>query len=257
MFRRTSGVKATFINSGKTQHAVANCRPGGARQRSLMLLIMKSAAFPLTVVMEFGVMRIIAGERRGHRIEGPADRDTRPTSDMVREAVFDILAGAIEDSVVLDVFAGTGAVGLEALSRGAARAIFVEKYVSNAALIGRNLATLRYEDRGAVLAMDAFRWSQAFRPIDDRPLIVFIDPPWRYYEQRSKSLHALIETVVSRLPAGSMIVVETRRSFDAEVLPDPQIWDLRRYGGTQIGIRGIAVEATKPSSEGEASDVRA
>src|SRR5258708_7256930 len=157
-------------------------------------------------------MRIIAGERRGHRFDGPASRETRPTSDMVREALFNILAQEIEDRLVIDVFAGTGAIGLEALSRGAARAIFVEKDRNNIALIRRNLATLRYEERGSVLAADAFRWARGFQPIDDEPMIVFIDPPWRYYEQRPGPLRDLIQELESKVPAGSTLIVEAWRS---------------------------------------------
>ena len=87
-------------------------------------------------------MRIISGQRRGHKIEGPKDRATRPTSDMVRESIFNILRDDVENRTVIDLFAGTGALGLEALSRGAARAIFVEQNRENVALIHRNLACM-------------------------------------------------------------------------------------------------------------------
>src|SRR5262249_42719754 len=97
-------------------------------------------------------MRIIAGERRGRKIDGPKGHGTRPRSDLVRESVFNILGGRVVGRVVVDLFAGTGALGLEALSRGAARAVFVERNRENVALIHRNLATLRYEDRVRVLA---------------------------------------------------------------------------------------------------------
>src|SRR5947209_5066116 len=95
-------------------------------------------------------MRIIAGQRRGHKFDGPRDQSTRPTSDLVRESLFNILGESVEGLVVVDLFAGTGALGLEALSRGAERAIFVERNRENVALIRRNIATLRYEDRAQV-----------------------------------------------------------------------------------------------------------
>ena len=108
-------------------------------------------------------MHIIAGQRRGHKFDGPKGSGTRPTSDLVRESLFNILGAYVEDLVVVDLFAGTGALGLEALSRGAARAIFVEKKGENVALIHRNMATLRYEDRASVLAVDAYRWARIVR----------------------------------------------------------------------------------------------
>src|SRR5689334_6005973 len=111
-------------------------------------------------------MRIIAGERRGHRIDGPKDQTTRPTSDLVRESLFNILREVVVGRVVVDLFAGTGALGLEALSRGAARAIFVEKDRDNVALIYRNMALLRYEDRVRIRSTDAYRWVRSFTPVD-------------------------------------------------------------------------------------------
>src|SRR5919206_2833432 len=87
-------------------------------------------------------MRIIAGSRKGHRIDAPKGRATRPTSDRVRENVFNLVAPWVEDAVVLDLFAGSGAMGLEALSRGAARATFVEAERAACRSIEANLGAL-------------------------------------------------------------------------------------------------------------------
>src|SRR5271170_3131753 len=103
-------------------------------------------------------MRIIAGQRRGHKFDGPKGSDTRPTSDLVRESLFNILGAEVAGRFVVDLFAGTGALGLEALSRGASRAVFIERKRENVALIYRNLATLRFEDRARVFTADAYRW---------------------------------------------------------------------------------------------------
>jgi 16S rRNA (guanine966-N2)-methyltransferase len=190
-------------------------------------------------------MRIIAGERRGHRIDGPKRNTTRPTSDLVRESLFNILREAVVGRVVVDLFAGTGALGLEALSRGAERAIFVELNRENVALIYRNLAHLRYEDRVRVLAADAYRWARSFTPPDDRPMVVLLDPPYREYEIRAKRVNQLLATLVRKLPAGSFIAVESGRALDDRVLPEPGAWDVRRYGGTQVAIRSVP-----PAGEG-------
>ncbi|MBV8384801.1 MAG: 16S rRNA (guanine(966)-N(2))-methyltransferase RsmD [Planctomycetaceae bacterium] len=185
-------------------------------------------------------MRIIAGQRRGHKFEGPKGTGTRPTSDLVRESLFNILGGSVAGRVVVDLFAGTGALGLEALSRGASRAIFVEQNRANVALIYRNLATLRFEDRALVLATDAYRWARAFEAIDDEPIVVLLDPPYREFEDRAGKVNRLLRHLVEELSPDSIVVVESRAALDARVLPDITTWDVRRYGGTQVAIRALA-----------------
>jgi 16S rRNA (guanine966-N2)-methyltransferase len=186
-------------------------------------------------------MRIIAGHRRGHKIDGPrASARTRPTSDLVRESLFNILGDLVVDRTVFDLFAGTGALGLEALSRGAERAVFVEKDRECVSLIIRNVATLRYEDRATVKLADVYRWARAFQPVDERPLVVFIDPPYQEYERRGKILNQMIAQLVDKLPAGSVVVLEAGRVLDRSILEDFERWDIRRYSSTQIAIKVIA-----------------
>lgn len=192
-------------------------------------------------------MRIIAGQRRGHKFDGPKGNSTRPTSDLVRESLFNILGEAIEGYIVVDLFAGTGALGLEALSRGAAHAVFVEKNRENVALIYRNVATLRYEDRGQVIATDAYRWARGFEPIDDEPMVVLIDPPYRDFDEHPAKVHQLLQDLIAKLPAHSIIAIESRRTLDESLLPAPEQWDVRRYGGTQIAIR-FPVEDEQPDA---------
>lgn len=198
-------------------------------------------------------MRIIAGERRGHKIDPSVTRDARPTSDMVRESIFNILGPAIEDLLAIDLFAGTGALGLEALSRGARRAIFLEVDRENAALVRRNLATLRYEDRGIVLNADVFRWIKGLDLDEEGPCVVFIDPPYAEYQNHPRRVRDLLDRLVQRLPEGSMIVVETSKHVDESIFPDPGLWDRRRHGGTVIAVRDIERTGPGPStSEAEA-----
>lgn len=183
-------------------------------------------------------MRIIAGQRRGHKIDGPrALNSARPTSDMVRESMFNILRDLVVDRAVIDLFAGTGALGLEALSRGARLAVFVERDRENVALIYRNIATLRYQDRAVVRMGDAYRWVKSYQPDDDRPVVVFLDPPYREYEIHARFLNRLLSGLVDKLPAGSAIVLESGRVLDEKILPQPELWDIRRYGGTQVALR--------------------
>ena len=161
-------------------------------------------------------MRIIAGQRRGHKIDGPrASANTRPTSDLVRESLFNIVRELVVDRLVIDLFAGTGALGLEALSRGAERAIFVEKDRENVSLIMRNVATLRYEDRAQVSLTDAYRWVRSFQPPVDRRVAVFLDPPYREYQNKCPpALNQMIAHLVDHLPAGSLVALEAGRILD-------------------------------------------
>jgi 16S rRNA (guanine966-N2)-methyltransferase len=191
-------------------------------------------------------MRIIAGQRRGHKFDGPAGRDIRPTSDLVREAIFNILRDAVESVEVVDLFAGTGALGLEALSRGAEHTLFVERDRESIALIRRNLATLRFEDRASVLSADAYRWIRTYEPRDGEPVIVFLDPPYRDFESRVERLRTLIEQLEQKLPQASTIVVESGRPLIEDVLPGAETWDLRRYGGTHVAIKTIERTALLP-----------
>lgn len=197
-------------------------------------------------------MRIIAGKRRGHKLEGPKHRATRPTSDLIREAIFNILADSVEGKLAIDLFAGTGALGMEALSRGASRARFFEQNRENAALIHRNLSTLRYEDLGIVYHGDVFRMSARIAElVDQTPAIIFIDPPYREYENHPGRVRKLLETLIPRLAPGSAIVVEFDEFRDDTLLPDPEQWDVRRYGGTRIGVFRTFDDQAKSASETE------
>ena len=189
-------------------------------------------------------MRIIAGQRRGHKIDGPRpSASTKPTSDLVRESLFNILGERVVDREVVDLFAGTGALGLEALSRGAQHATFVERDRENVGLIYRNVATLRYQDRVRVRHADAYRWARSFEPPDDHPLVVFLDPPYRHYEIHARSLNRMLAQLVEKLPPGSVLVVESGRILDEQILPEFASWDLRRYGNTQVALRVVAAPA--------------
>ena len=189
-------------------------------------------------------MRIIAGQRRGHKIDGPPRRtDMRPTSDLVRESIFNIIGGLLPGRLAVDLFAGTGAMGLEALSRGAERAIFVEKNRENVGLIHRNIAILRYQDRTQVRLADAYRWARTFQPAEQVPIAVFLDPPYRDYEIRRRQLGQLIGSFAGKLPAGSVIALEGGRELDSEILHELGSWDIRRYGDTQVAIRVLAPPA--------------
>ena len=93
--------------------------------------------------------------------------------------------------------------------------------------------------RVRVQLADAHRWARGYAPEGDDPLIVFLDPPYREYENHPERVRRTLEILLERLPEGSTLAVESRRDLDDAVLPDPIAWDVRRYGGTQIGIRTV------------------
>ncbi len=173
-------------------------------------------------------MRIIAGSRKGARIFAPTGRETRPTGDRAREAAFNLI-GSVDGARVLDLFAGSGAMGLEALSRGAASVTFVERDRAAAATIERNLDKLRL--RGAVLRDDAVRVLAADAVAGRRYDLVLIDPPYRMLAGVLPSLSAYLPSVIER---DGLVVVESDASEEPEL---PLLMRTsRRYGAARITV---------------------
>jgi 16S rRNA (guanine966-N2)-methyltransferase len=177
-------------------------------------------------------MRIVAGVWRGRSLAAPSGTETRPTADRVRQALFDMLMharwagrGVVEGAVVLDVFAGTGALGLEALSRGAASAVFVERSRLALAVLRANISACRAEDRCEVLAADALTL-----PAGKRADIVFLDPPYGQ-DLISRGLARLRS--VGRVGPGSLIVAEYGRD---EPAPDIELLAERTHGAARVAI---------------------
>lgn len=131
-------------------------------------------------------MRVIAGEFRSRRLKTLPGVDTRPTSDRLRESLFNILAPEIEDTIFLDAYAGTGAVGIEALSRGAARAIFIERNRLAAECIRENVASLGLQRRAEVLQGRVLQYLG-----QRRADIVYLDPPYSLEAEYTESLGIL------------------------------------------------------------------
>lgn len=121
-------------------------------------------------------MRIITGEYRGRRLESPIGYDVRPTTDKVKEAIFNLLMNDIWDAVVVDLFAGTGNLGLEALSRGAKRCYFCDNSRESLNLVKTNIAKCNAQDKSMVLAGD---YSKALDRIKEKVQVFLIDPPYR------------------------------------------------------------------------------
>jgi 16S rRNA (guanine966-N2)-methyltransferase len=176
-------------------------------------------------------MRIIAGSRKGARIYAPPGRDTRPTGDRVREAAFNLIGpGRVEGATVLDLFAGSGAMGLEALSRGAAEAVFVEADRDACRAINRNLDKLGL--RGAtVLCQDVVRALRTDAAAGRRYDLVLVDPP---YQRFSSLQNDLIRYLPEVLDSDGLLVVETA-ARDEPDLPLARRTS-RRYGAARLTL---------------------
>ena len=178
-------------------------------------------------------MRITGGHSRGRILSSLRGLDIRPTSDKIKEAVFNILGQNFTGLKVLDLFAGTGALGIEAISRGAERALFVDKSRQAVNLIKKNLAVCGYEDRGEVLQQDIIKGLKPdYLTGNDLFDIVFIDPPY------GKDLipSTLINLSEKKLLAESFsIVVESSRDEELpSVIDRLELSDTRTYGTTRI-----------------------
>src|SRR5450755_1439818 len=173
-------------------------------------------------------MRVIGGEYGGRELMAPKGRGTRPTSDRVREALFSIL-GDIAGARVLDLFAGSGALAIEAVSRGGAEATLVDTSRAAIDVIHRNLEALGID--AEVVRQPAARYLEAARKHARQYDLVFLDPPYRHAGALGRELSAALAPVLS---AGARVVAESdRRSPIGHQLP---LLDERRYGDTLIQI---------------------
>ncbi len=179
-------------------------------------------------------MRIIAGQFRGRKILGPDTLLTRPITDRAKQSVFDALAPHLPDSIVYDLFAGTGSLGLESLSHACKHATFFESDKSALALLQKNLATLGLSDRSTIIRGDIFAWfASAAKPAQPADL-VFLDPPYRFLTDRPAELQSLAERIVSAhlSPTGLILFRHDRR--DELQLPMLRPAQIRDYGSMRV-----------------------
>jgi 16S rRNA (guanine(966)-N(2))-methyltransferase RsmD len=196
-------------------------------------------------------IRVIAGEFRGRTLRTGVGRDVRPTADRVRETVFDMLSAraAFPCAAAVDVCAGSGAMGIEALSRGAARVVFVEKDATACAIIEANLATLGVRERARIVQADA---AAALAHLADAPFdVAFVDPPYA-----SRTALALLQALArgTQISAGGWCVVEHARK---EEMPDragacARVAQ-RRFGETVIDVYSRGDPPAASHVEGEST----
>ena len=165
-----------------------------------------------------------------------------------REAIFNLVSTECTDRHAVDLFAGTGALGLEALSRGAASATLIEKHVPTARVVEQNIRTLGVEDRATLLITSAFLWakrdlaSEQSAPPASRPWLVFCSPPYAFYHERQADVLELIRRVQEHAPAGTILIVEADEPFDFDLLRHAEgtavaaLWDVRSYAPAVVGL---------------------
>ena len=191
-------------------------------------------------------MRIIAGEMRGRTLYAPAGMDTRPTQDKVRESIFNILRFDVPDARVLDLFAGSGALALEAVSRGAQSAVAVDFSRAAIECIRRNVQAARAEDRVRILPMDYRRAIDQLASRGERFDLVFLDPPYRMVNTGEMAAQLYEKGL---LDPECLVVIEHARDV-APVLPPPfEAADERTYGQTKVLFARIASGAAQETEK--------
>lgn len=177
-------------------------------------------------------MRVIAGALGGRTLVAPKGHDTRPTTDRVREALFSVL-GDVSGAVVLDLYAGTGALGIEALSRGASRAVFVENAKAALQALERNLRDLGLVERTSVSTKPVLRTVAGLssqQPFD----LVFADPPYVRVGEAAEALGVLVGN--GAIAAGGRVVLEHASRDVAPVLKGLTFEQTRKYGDTSLSL---------------------
>jgi 16S rRNA (guanine(966)-N(2))-methyltransferase RsmD len=187
-------------------------------------------------------MRVVTGEAKGRKLKGPKTPGTRPIIDRVKTALFDILSTRVEDARFLDLFAGVGSVGIEALSRGAASATFIEMNYSVLKLVRENLKITGLGDRAETLHTDAFKFLQLYSSENQSSKgqereydLIYVAPP-QYHEMAASALHLLDHSQL--VPDTGMVIVQIHPKERSVVLAVPLtrlvLTDERRYGSTLL-----------------------
>ena len=194
-------------------------------------------------------MRIIGGQARGRAIVAPAGEKTRPTQDYVRESLFNIIRWDLEDARVLDLFAGSGALSLEAVSRGAKSAVMIDMDRAACQCIQKNMETTKLKDRCRLIPRD---YKQALKSLEAEGAefdVVFIDPPYRMENTGEMCAELYDRGLLSR---EAMILVEHRRGMAPLIDPRFTAYDQRSYGDTQITFVRLARQEEEDGSDEDA-----
>ncbi|MFO0877112.1 MAG: RsmD family RNA methyltransferase [Gemmataceae bacterium] len=196
-------------------------------------------------------IRIVAGSLRGRKITCEVNPDLRPTPQRAREAMFNILGDAIPGRDFYDVFAGTGVVGIEALSRGATNASFVERDFR--LIEGLERVFKEFKLRNArILRADVYRWVERWQP-PAAPVNVFLSPPFPDLQRREDEMIASLSTLQQRLAPGSVLILQGEKAAMLDRLPLREEWDERKYGRNHL-LFWVKPMPAEPAQEPEAGN---
>jgi 16S rRNA (guanine966-N2)-methyltransferase len=196
----------------------------------------KARSKPNSTNTEVAGLRIIGGRLRGRKLLYSGHPRTRPMKDRLREAVFNLIGTDIKNVHAIDLFAGTGALGLEAISRGALRATFIEQHFPTAAIIKQNIAALEVSVATEVVPGNTFIWFRRQPDLGLCPWVVFCSPPYDFYVERTMEMLELLGGMITAAPQKSVFVVEADDRFDFKLLPQSELWDIRTYYPAIVGV---------------------
>lgn len=188
---------------------------------------------------EATTLRIVGGHFRGRKLQYAGDKRVRPMKDRVREALFNLLGPAIKGLFAIDLFGGTGALALEAISRGAVGALIVERHIPTSKVIRQNITMLNLDDVAELIVADTFAWNRRGADLPQDPWVVFISPPYRFFTERTAETMELTSTLLDRAPVGSLFAVEATKEFNFESLPHAEHWDVRAYPPAVVAVLSV------------------
>ena len=194
-------------------------------------------------------LRIVAGSLRGRKLTCTVNPNLRPTPQMVREALFSILGNAVPERPFIDVFAGTGVVGLEAISRGASRVTFVERDFRLIDELERHLRDFGVAEQATIARGDVYRWVERWQAPAE-PVTAFLSPPFADFQRRPDDLFGLVGELQQKAAPGSVIVLQGEKGAPLDDLPARAEWEERCYGRNLLSIW---VKETETTSEAEAN----
>jgi 16S rRNA (guanine(966)-N(2))-methyltransferase RsmD len=193
-------------------------------------------------------IRIVAGSLRGRKLVCNVEPSLRPTPQRVRESLFSILGDAVPDRAFYDVFAGTGVNGMEAISRGASSAVFLER---DAKLIGdmtEHFKRFDIQPKTRIVRTDVYRWIERWTAPPE-PICVFLSPPFSDLQRRKSEMLQLITALQEKVAPASVVVLQSERCPLLEMLPDRPAWDERRYGRNHLlfWVKPVAEPLPQPT----------
>jgi 16S rRNA (guanine966-N2)-methyltransferase len=182
-------------------------------------------------------MRIIGGKNKGKTIVPPSDNNTRPLRDIVKEAIFNLIEHSnkfdvlISDSNILDLFSGSGSFGLECISRGAQRVVFIENYLSALKILNRNISNIKGENISQIIEKNCFDFFDQATTFNYQFELIFLDPPYK-----EKKINLIIEKIKENkiLKENGIIIIHRHKNDEVEITNKLNVLDQRIYGISKI-----------------------